>query len=118
MSDEKLIVANAFGGEFPVCTEKDKVAIEAAFKSALEWIQSKAGLDYDNEPKVCMCEMIARLLNGTASYGDQVTLGIDLAREIYLRKMTAVAMAEILGGSNRQHEPWPEALDSDKKWVH
>ena len=120
MSD-KIVVANAFGGDFPVCTEKDKVAIEDAFQKAMEWTASEDGKAYDATDKSCACELIARLLNGTASRGDQVTLGIDMAQAIYTKKMAAVALMQLIGSAMDKGSPWPEMHSQEpkkKEWVN
>jgi hypothetical protein len=121
MSEDKLIIANAFGGDFPVCTEKDKVAIEDAFKKAMEWTDSEDGKAYDESDKSCACELITRLLNGTASRGDQVTLGIDMARAIYTKKMAAVALMQLIGGAlgrGQEIPDMPSLNPTKKEWVN
>ncbi len=119
MSD---IYAKAFGGDFPVCSEKDKAAIEEGYKKAMEWTNSADGQEYDSRPSECMCAIIGRLLSGTASYGDMVTIGIDMARNIYARKAAANV---IMGLMEKVQEaglpsmgPEPEFPGKKKEWVN
>lgn len=116
MSDEP-ITADAFGGGFPVCSQEDKVAIEEGFKKAMAWSESVEGKAYDSRPPECSCALIARLLNGTASYGDMVTLGIDLARQMYFRKMAGIALMSIMEGAQGLPSMEP-APGKKKEWVN
>jgi hypothetical protein len=98
MSDE-IIYAKAFGVEdFPVCSERDKEAVERGFKNALAWADSAEGKAYDGRPAECTCALIARLLNGEATYGDMMTIGNQIAREIYITKKSTVAILELISG--------------------
>lgn len=124
MADEPILCANAFGGEFPVCNEEQKVAIEKGFAKAMEWAAGEDGKAYDSREPECMCTFIARLMNGEASYGDMVTLASDMARETYLKKRAAVALAGIAGAIQGKMEEMAMASDPvmgstpKKEWVN
>ncbi len=116
MSD---IYAKAFGGNFPVCSEQDKAAIEAGYKKAMEWTNSPEGQAYDSRPTECMCALIGRLLNGTASYGDMVTMGIDMARTVYARKAAADVILGLIEKARESELPSLDPTPSGKKeWVN
>jgi hypothetical protein len=98
MSDE-VICANAFGVEdFPVCSERDKEAIERGFKHALAWSTSDEGKAYDSRPTECACALVARLLNGEATYGDMMTIGNQIAKEVYSEKKGIAAILGLISG--------------------
>jgi hypothetical protein len=100
MDDDKTIYANAFGvNDFPVCSEQDKEAIERGFKHALAWADSPEGKAYDSSmSNNCTCSLVARLLNGEATYGDMMIIGNMMARDIYVAKKGTVAILELITG--------------------
>lgn len=118
---DKMITAKAFGGDFPVCSEADKVAIEEGYQKAQAWANGPEGAAHDNRPVSCTCALIGRLLNGTATYGDMVDVGTSIARTLYAQKMAIIALSEMLdsAGATASHELINSITDPKKKeWIN
>lgn len=98
MSDDKIdgiIYANAFGGMFPVCSEEQKVRMEAAFNSAMDYGKSDENIQREKESAEnpeCTCDLIIRLLDGSANRSDMISLGASIAKDIYQGKSLAAAL--------------------------
>ncbi len=117
----KDVIANAFGGEFPVCNEQQKVAIEEGYRKMQEFFESDEGKAYDAKPKLCACDMIAGLLNGTLSRGDLISLGLDIARTTYTKKILIHDLENLANEMQNQALMEGPALDADgrkKEWIN
>ncbi len=119
---EKPIMAKAFGGEYPVCSEQDKVAIEEGYKKAFAWLESPEGRAEDEATRQeCSCAVIGRLLAGTATYTDMVIVGIDMARSVYRRKMMGemvLGLMDSLQGAGVQADPIITSDKPKKEWIN
>ena len=121
MNDDP-IYADAFGGKYPVCTEKDKVAIEEAYKKASDWLNSEQGKKEDAIVQTeCSCAIIARLLKGEASYTDMVVIGLQMAATIYRRKMIGAALLGMVESAQDAEASIMPSLSTDKpkkEWIN
>lgn len=76
-----VVYAEAFGGDFPVCNEKQALEMEKAYAEA------KAATSGEPESGDCTCDLIIKLLKGTASRGSMFTAGAAVAQDIYMKKV-------------------------------
>jgi len=90
------IYANAFGGKFPVCDEKQKVQLEEAFAQLLKDYPSGLVPPPDG---ACMCSLIIDLITGKASKEEQIAAGVKIAQQIYEEKSAAAALMDALGSA-------------------
>lgn len=86
-----LPMANAFGGNYPVCTEDQAARMEEAFKSALTYSEEHG----DNVHK-CSCELIIELLGPNPSRSAVIEAAATIAREVYTKKAMAVSLMSSL----------------------
>lgn len=82
-----LPMANAFGGNYPTCTEDQARRLEAAFKSALEYEN-----EHDGKTHSCTCELIIELLSPNPSRSAVIEAAASIAREVYIRKGLAIGL--------------------------
>ena len=73
------VYAEAFGGDFPVCNEKQALEMERAYKDAVA--NSEASVDG------CTCDLITTLLSGKATREQMFTAAAAIAQDIYMKKL-------------------------------
>ena len=80
---KELVFANVFGVEFPVCSEGQKVRLEAAYKDAIEY---ELAHPPDEESDGCSCELIIDLLTPGAPRSSCFLAAVAIAKDLYEKK--------------------------------
>jgi len=75
------IYAEAFGGQFPVCTEEQKTKLEAAFKDAYAYEQ-----EHGTAKHSCTCDLIIALMQPNVDRKDAIAAAASVARNLYEAK--------------------------------
>ena len=104
-----MVYANVFGGQFPVCNEKQKAEIEQAYADLMKRDAAQGGIKNKHE---CMCDLIITLLKGEGDFEIQVAAALFISKIIYMEKKVVEEL------SNQLEQVMMMQPSSSKETVH
>lgn len=94
-----VVYASVFGGDFPVCSEKQALELEEAYAKALKYEEEHP--EEKNDLDRCTCDMIIGLLNGTLNRYELMAAAIFIAKDIYQKKLAADFYGKLMEQAQR-----------------